>query len=140
MWSNSTNSNDCDDPFVVTVENCQFTNNTAGGDGGASYQAGVTGNYAGCTFDENHAGVAELTFPSGSGGAVFGTKQRSRTYTDCAFNSNTAVTSGGALCHEYLDDCEETLSVAIESCTFSENVAVGLGGAVSFDGESKRFP
>ena len=128
MWSDSPNSSMCVDPFVVTFEDCLFTNNTAGGDGGASYQAGVTGNYAGCTFDENHAGVT--AFPSGSGGAVFGTKQRSRTYTDCAFNNNTAATSGGALFHEYRVPCEESFSVTIESCTFSENVAGGPGGAV----------
>ena len=136
MWSNSPNADDCDDPFVVTVEDCLFKNNTAGGNGGASYQAGVTGNYAGCTFDENHAGVAELTSPSGSGGAVYGTKQRNRTYTDCTFNNNTAASSGGALFHRYIVPCQkEAFSVAIESCTFTGNVAGDLGGALYNKGQ-----
>ena len=105
------------------VSNCNFTNNTANGDGGAVYFLS-TGNVTNCNFVNNSA-----TGEYSCGGAVFFI---SGNVTSCSFNNNQVngnYSRGGAI---YFDLYYNTVT----NCNFSNNTARYGGGAVYFDRDS----
>lgn len=128
----------------VTVIDCIFTGNTAGGHGGGIYvQVGVL-TVIGCEFFQNSAGQ--------EGGAV-ATDYEQATIRNCVFRENDAVYGGAVHSSHYpatIANCAFTLNSAqlggaacvnqlhmgdstqrITNCTFYDNSAGRYGGAVS---------
>ena len=100
-----------------TVENCNFTGNTATGStsrGGAVYFGG-TGDVRNCNFTANTA--------TGNGGAVY--IDGEGTVSNCNFTGNTATGDGGAI---------NMGSGTVSNCNFTGNNATNNGGAVYFAG------
>ena len=106
--------------YSGSVENCNFTGNTASGDGGAIWM--YSGSVENCNFTNNQA--TEM-YPKGNGGAIyFGSKGN---VTNCNFTNNEANgprSSGGAM--YFLNGGD------ITNCNFAYNTAKYEGGAVSF--------
>ena len=108
------------------AENCNFTNNTASGVGGAM-RGGSAYN---CTFTFNSA---EWDGGAMSGGSAF----------DCNFTGNSASGHGGAMHKSSASGCTFTGNSALggvggamydgsaSNCTFTNNTASGAGGAMS---------
>ena len=126
-----------------TVTNCNFTGNTAYGDGGAIWM--YSGSVENCNFTNNTATYGGAVYFSSSG-----------TVTNCNFTANTANEYGGAV---YFDsdgnvtNCNFTANTANEdggavyllitgtvtNCNFTDNKATGTdswGGAVYFGTDS----
>jgi predicted outer membrane repeat protein len=103
----------------LTLTDCEFTENSSAGIGGAIGVGGGGPHYiTRCTFTGNQSleqgGGAYLRH------AVF-------ILSDCQFNSNSAADSGGGL------SCEDDGILVIDLCAFRENTAlVGGGAAVIF--------
>ena len=107
------------------AENCNFTNNTASGVGGAM-RGGSAYN---CVFTLNSA---EWDGGAKSGGSAF----------DCNFTANSASGFGGAMHESSASGCTFTGNSAsgaggamyggsASNCTFTNNTASGAGGAMS---------
>ena len=101
-----------------TVENCNFTNNTAGGNAGAVNFA-ESGTVTNCNFAGNLA-----TGSNSYGGAI---RMSSGTVTNCNFTNNSANRDGGAV---YFSG-----NGTVTNCNFVGNEATSdYGGAVYFSG------
>ncbi len=99
-----------------TITSCTFTVDTANLGGGAVNNAYSSNTYTGCTFTGNYSG--------GSGGAMRNYDSGSPTVTSCIFSDNTATTHGGGVYHN------STGALTLTNCTFSDNTATSDGGAV----------
>ena len=92
----------------VTIENTTFTSNSTGNTSGAIQNGGMTAELKNCTFKKNQAG-------SWGGGAFHTGGSANTTFTNCAFEENTAP-YGGAI-------SVEAATVTFNTCTFSKNTA-----------------
>jgi hypothetical protein len=106
----------------VSITDCDFTETTAAGHGGAIYASGSI-NITGCDFEEIQAG--------GAGGAVWASTDSggSVTITDCDFTDTTVGSNGGAVYAE----SGSGGSVIITECDFTNTRPTGtysFGGAV----------
>ena len=116
-----------------TVENCNFTNNTASNGGAIWFTS--NGNVTNCNFANNYAD---------NGGAVYFLDNGA--VTDCCFTNNQATgnygfggavyfekrSSGGAVTNPYNTGSVDIISYcSVTNCTFTENNA-RFGGAVYF--------
>jgi CSLREA domain-containing protein len=102
---------------VLSLTNCTFLGNTAGGTfarGGGMANEGGTATLTGCTFTANE---------SGHSGGGMSNYMGAATLTDCTFSSNRAIRQlGGGL---YSGGTATLLS-----CTFSGNVSLYSGGGM----------
>lgn len=100
-----------------TLENCNFTNNTANGDNGngSAIYFLDDGEVRNCNFNNNTAYRGGAVFFNGFG-----------TVENCNFTNNNASYEDGAVC--FLDDGE------VRNSNFINNTAECDGGAVEFDG------
>ena len=110
-----------------SIENCNFTNNTASSNGGAVYfNKNSEGNVTNCSFADNKA-----TGDDSKGGAIFfGNSFNPTTVTNCNFTNNSA-SYGGAI---------RLFSGSVTNCNFTGNNATGddgCGGAVYFYKDSE---
>jgi hypothetical protein len=104
----------CCIPSNATLEDCTFSENTAGVQGGGMLCLGTPSpSVVGCAFLDNTAG---------SGGAMHCDMESSPAVTGCVFAGNEAVRGGAIL-------CEDLSEIAVTSSTLSTNGA-GLGGGV----------
>ncbi|MCJ0743347.1 LamG-like jellyroll fold domain-containing protein [Pedobacter montanisoli] len=104
-----------------TVRNCTFTNNKAGGNGGAVYNEGGAPMFANCIFSANVCGYT--TAGTRSGGAM-ANNNSTPNLTDCTFSSNIdRCYGGGALFNSYCG------AMMLTRCTFLDNSSTS-GGAV----------
>ena len=104
----------------LTIDDCEFTGNAAGGGGGAISLVGYTGHAAitNCTFTGNTAG--------GSGGGVYLTGEFA--INNCEFRANGAGSVGGAIA---ADSQTAYLKIGtIDDVTIMDNWADGGGGAL----------
>ncbi len=101
------------------IANCNFSDNSATGAGGAIEVSDTSADISNCTFSGNTA--------IHSGGAIF-TDEADGSITNCIFTDNTAA-AGGAIAHTWVS------GIPITRCNFSGNRATGRGGAV-YVGES----
>ena len=97
-----------------TIENCKFANNKATSKGGAIYFRGE-GNVVNCNFTNNHA-----TGEDSGGGAIF---MNLGTVENCNFN-NSSSDYGGAI---YFNGKSSAIN-----CKFTNNQATREGGAIYF--------
>jgi hypothetical protein len=119
---------------TVSISNCAFTGNKAGGSGGAILQnGGGTLTVTACTFDSNGAGTGSDNFYQG--GAIcdfFGTLTVSNSTFSNNFakldNGETSHTGGGAISTNPL------VKPTITNCTFFNNTANSEGGALDLQG------
>ena len=139
----------------LTVENCIFENNSANGRGGviiATADSGYTVRVSGSTFTENRAGgdggaifsemknliITDSVFTnnssSGAGGAVT-TPDAANTsdnivVSGCEFTGNTAEGDGGALrVYNYNGN-----TLTLSDSTFANNSSNAAGGAIQLTG------
>lgn len=114
---------------IVSVNKCNFTNDTAAS-GGAAYNYRHYFSYHNCTYTNNVS--------TGSGGAMFFTNDGSEGMnTDIInniFNGNKAANYGGSL-YAYTAASGDTLNINIDSCSFNNstttlNTTQSHGGAV----------
>ncbi|HCE42838.1 MAG TPA: hypothetical protein DET40_04770 [Lentisphaeria bacterium] len=111
----------------LTVRNCIFENNNAGGQkgGGAVYAENSRPVFEGCIFRNNIA--------ANSGGAFFVTGGMMK-FSGCSFKDNSAQThDAGAL------DIQDGGTAFFENCTFDTNIAAGNGGAVLANASTATF-
>ena len=78
---------------------------------------GAFANITGCTFKQNSIHT------SGNGGAIYVTRQSVLTLTDCIFDSNSSVSSAGAL------SVHRQSTVELKGVSFTSNTA-NTGGAI----------
>ena len=114
-YSSSTNS---------SIENTNFTENSAKASGGAIYYAtnAVNSSIKNADFNENSAPT--------SGGAIY-SATKNQTIADSSFSKNTAngstTSKGGAIYYS------SAVNTSIENTNFTENSAKGSGGAIYSD-------
>ncbi len=94
-----------------TVENCNFTNNSAKYGGAIDFEG--SGTVSNCNFTNNQA--------SYEGGAIW---MISGTVTNCNFTDNSATTYQGGAIRMY--------SGTVTNCNFTNNQATTKGGAIWF--------
>jgi predicted outer membrane repeat protein len=104
----------------LAVSRCTFTDNTAGGSGGALYNYGLRATIDACTFQTNKA--------EEDGGAIYNYRA-GPAISSCLFVGNTATGAGGAIQNLY------NSSPDLIHCTFVANEAP-RGGAVAALGGS----
>jgi len=116
------------DGGTLTVENSQFKNNQANGDGGGAIFAGYqsTNTIINSTFDGN----STLGNSERGGGAIAVNAKSSITITGSQFTNNQGV-NGGAI-------NTVLTGLTIENSTFTNNKSTGYGGAVYTDGASAK--
>lgn len=115
--------------YDIRLKNSQFTNNTAeisGNNGGAVAAYESTISAEGCTFQKNIAGS--------NGGALFSEKGQNMTIINCQFNEN-AGWEGGAIRYTNADEAE--MVVLVKDSKFIKNKDAksngnGSGGAINF--------
>lgn len=132
---------------VLSLENCTFSENTAGRGGAICINGSANVRIDGSTFKSNEAGIAgalyvnTLNLPGGlevtdtefkensatnasNGGGAVGTSGDSKTYAgilsfaNCLFDQNTAVACGGAV-------WANGASLAFTDCSFTTNSVTG---------------
>ncbi len=137
----------------LTIEDSDFTDNTADVFGGAIRSSGLPGvgvTITGSSFTRNaalsgnggaidHAGsgasltLADTTFSSntssGDGGAVFSVNAARVSITDCTFQDNAAVGGAGGASGAGVQ-INATPDVRISRSTFARNVCPGVGGGL----------
>ncbi len=102
----------------LTVSNCTFSGNTAGGAGGAIFNDAGTLTVNNSTFSGNTSG------PGGAGGGIFNNVGAQLTVNNSTFSGNTAAYGGGI----YNDNVGAQLTV--NNSTFSGNTAAVQGGGI----------
>ncbi len=121
---------------MLTIENCNFTNNHASASGGSGalmiYSAGLTVNN--CNFDNNYGNYAGairlIAHNEGDSGTVGTYEQLTRDIINCNFTNNRVTitnTYGGGAIHT------SAYKTNIIGCRFENNRAEGLAGAVFFN-------
>lgn len=119
---------------TLTVENCEFKNNHANGEGGGAIWAGfhtstilvINSKFDGNSSSGNNtSGLSER-----GGGAIAVASECSLTVKDSEFINNTGST-GGAI-NTVLS------SLTVENSIFTNNNSTGYGGAIYTDGASAR--
>ena len=125
---------------ILTLDTCNFVNNTSINYGGAIYNQGARVTIIGCNFTNNSAptggaifntiGSVNLTncnFTNNSaddmGGAIFNTIG-SVNLTNCNFTNNSADDRGGAIYNN-------RSSVNLDNCIFTDNNATNCGGVIN---------
>ncbi|MEN8254846.1 MAG: right-handed parallel beta-helix repeat-containing protein, partial [Verrucomicrobiota bacterium] len=106
---------------------CVFTNNVAGGHGGA-VNGGSQGTpvFEHCRFESNQSGSWGGAFSGG-----YGTASCSPTFTSCVFEGNQALDGGGGGLYLAMN----SLGTAhLDSCVFRSNAALMGGAAFISDG------
>ncbi|MFA6480426.1 MAG: choice-of-anchor Q domain-containing protein, partial [Victivallaceae bacterium] len=103
------------DSAQAVVKNCVFSNNYAGGHGGAIYVNLRPLQVTNCKFSGNQAGTYA--------GALFLISSSGSELRNCEFTGNQAIASGGA-------ECLFSSSQTVENCRFLGNQSSGNGGAV----------
>ena len=138
----------------LTITDSTFSGNTAGTYGGAvhSYGAAATATLEDTVVQSNHANVGggvsseeggltltrcrlelnESTSTSGGGGAVR-MQNGTAAITDCAFDSNNAYASGGAIWASSVDP------LSLTGCTFQDNTCDGAGGGLYLSANALDF-
>jgi len=142
---------------LVTITNCLFTGNVAGGvagaegngvssDGGALVNAGVYGTMivSNCAFLDNQAaGESGTNGVGGVGGGINNDDGGTLTVTNSSFIDNQALGTtpgssgvGGAIDNEtqYGSSSANFVTATITNCTFSGNVAGGSAGVSGYGG------
>ena len=109
----------------LTVNNCDFSGNTATGNGG------TIGNSGSLTVTNSNFNGNTAT--GGGGGAIYNTAALPVTIRGCTFTDNTATGNGGAI----NNDNGNTINVT--SCTFTDNTATNNGGAIFSNGILKVY-
>ena len=103
----------------IIIENSQFQNNTAAGNGGAVFiNATDEVRVENCTFNNNSA--------VNNGGAIYiacGSENTEVNFTGCTFDSNSAQKLGGAVSLE-----SGGLKTRIDNALFESNTTGGQGG------------
>ncbi|MHC4883266.1 MAG: choice-of-anchor Q domain-containing protein, partial [Planctomycetota bacterium] len=100
----------------LTIQDCQFIENTGGWDGGAIENARSSPHIVQCEFTGNVAG-------GNDGGAVFNIFDSDPNISQCTFTANRAKSWGGAMRNRQS-------SPRIDNCLFVANEAVDNGGAI----------
>ncbi len=77
--------------MTLTLTNCTISGNDGGSEGGGLYIHFTSGNIASCTFGGNSATRGGGVYMDSPGGGV--------AFDGCTFDSNTAISNGGALNH-----------------------------------------
>ena len=109
---------------ILTLENCHFTGNVAGFNGGAIHAQNADVNATACSFQGN-----SVTGTFGFGGAIYSGATLS--ITNCTFFDNAATSSGGAVYAE--------LTLTVVNSTFyqnranSDNSGFAQGGGIYSD-------
>lgn len=132
--------------FSATLANCSFTGGSAAGLGGGFYAKGNL-NLSSCSINNNsgyrgagvyvESGSLTMTGTSvsgnqiagapGSGAGIFKFGSGSLDLSNCTFDANVAVGSGGAI-------WIENGNSVITGCTFTSNECGGTGGAIYKEG------
>jgi predicted outer membrane repeat protein len=99
--------------YEGTVTNCNFTNNSASSDGGAILMG--SGTVENCNFTNNTAA---------GGGAIY---MSSGSVENCNFTNNTATNDDGGAVFFVWDG-------TVTNCNFTNNTASRDGGAIDFEG------
>ncbi|MCP4614236.1 MAG: right-handed parallel beta-helix repeat-containing protein, partial [Planctomycetes bacterium] len=99
-----------------TVTNCRFVDNSAESDGGGMRNENSSPTLTGCIFSSNSA--------TNDGGGMENV-QSSPILADCTFSSNSVTHDGGGM------DNWESSNPTLTGCTFSSNSATNGGGGMS---------
>lgn len=128
-----------------TLENCNFTNNSASSGGGAVCWMGDFGRIANCSFENNDvkygpavsltckeifdSHVIHIQVVNSEGGALYiGGNEVAVDF--CRFYNNVAMLNGGAICVNWGNN------VSISSSKFRNNTAGYNGGAIDLNGDN----
>ena len=102
----------------ITIQNCTFSDNSAGGQGGgiySSYNSNIV--VQNCTFSDNSAGD--------NGGGLNNAHNPNIAVQNCEFLRNSSGDSGGGLRNF------SNANIVVQNCTFSDNSANDNGGGLS---------
>ncbi len=113
---------------VLSVQNCVFSGNNAGGRGGAIANIGGTLSVVGSTFSSNYAGAGNHA--GQRGGGIYNGSGAALTVVNSTFSGNTATGQGGGIA----DDGSATVTAA----TFTGNTATDGGGIAKAIGNEYR--
>ena len=116
-----------------SLENCEFTYNSATNNAGAVYNNGNSsgkahGSFVNCRFEYNTANYGGAAYNS-----AFTSGNSSPSYLNCIFRTNSANINGGAIHNNGLGGFT---SAIITNCTFFQNTAVTNGGALFNNGNN----
>ncbi len=125
--------------FGVTVEDCEFTGNTAGSS--AALYCDLDSTHAdfddnllvkNCTFTDNQA-------MGGSGGAMFIWQATGITMENTTFANNSSTNLGGVMYQDGRDQVIKEDNLVFKNCTFMGNSSPNSGGAISTWQSSTSF-
>jgi len=118
---------------TLTLDGCEFYNNTAGSFGTVLYTKG-TATIKNCTIGKTDNGNTSTS----RGGAICVDEASNLTITDTQFKANSGAI-GGAI---YVNAITDAAVMSITNCLFSANTATNAsngGGAIGISGDSKTY-
>ena len=120
---------------TLTLDGCEFTENTCGGNGGALTANGnVTINIKGGTsFTKNVALYGGAIYTGGSGSSQADAKVAITISENCTFTENSATGWCGAL------HFKSKGSLTMTDCSFIDNYSAGDSGALNADNSAVKF-